>query len=108
MRDVLGSEAARIPGSRNLSGVSDPALDALLAQAIVAPSRERLTVLCRSIDRILRAGHYWVPMWNKTGHTVAFWDLFGWPTQPAKYGLNAVSTWWYDEAKARTTALRPR
>ena len=22
-------------------------------------------------------GHYWVPMWNKAGHTVAYWDLFG-------------------------------
>ena len=30
-------------------------------------------------------------MWNKTGHTVAFWDLFGWPRTPAKYGLNVLS-----------------
>ncbi len=108
MRDVLGSEAAKIPGSRNRSGIADPILDTLIERAIVAPDRESLTVLCRCIDRILRAGHYWVPMWNKSGHTVAFWDLFGWPRQPAKYGLNAVSTWWYDETKAKKTALKPR
>lgn len=108
MRDVLGSEAAKIPGSRNRSGIADPIIDALVALAIVAPDRESLTVLCRCIDRVLRAGHYWVPMWNKSGHTVAFWDLFDWPKQPAKYGLNVVSTWWYDEAKAKKTALRPR
>ena len=108
MRDVFGSEAAKIPGSRNRSGISDPIIDALVDRAIVAPDRESLTILCRCIDRILRTGHYWVPMWNKTGHTVAFWDLFEWPQRPAKYGLNVVGTWWYDEAKAKKTALKPR
>ncbi len=108
MRDVLGSEAARIPGSRNRSGIADPVIDTLVERAIVAGDRESLTRLCRCIDRILRANHYWVPMWNKSGHTVAFWDLFGWPDRNARYGLNVVSTWWYDEAKAAKTALRPR
>ena len=106
MRDVFGSEAAKIPGSRNLCGIENPVLDKLIEQAIVANDRETLTVLCRCIDRVLRVGHYWVPMWNKTGHTVAFWDLFSRPKQNAKYGLNVLSTWWYDEAKAKKTALR--
>ena len=57
---------------------------------------------------MLRAGHYWVPMWNVPTHKIAYWDLFGHPAQPAKYGLNAISTWWYDEAKAQKTALRAR
>lgn len=108
MRDVLGSEAAKIPGSRNRTGIADPVVDALVERAIVAPDRQTLTVLCRCIDRILRAGHYWVPMWNKSGHNVAYWDLFSWPTQSAKYGLSPVSTWWYDETKATKTALKPR
>ena len=108
MRDVLGSEAAKIPGSRNRSGIADPVVDALVDKAIVAPDRESLTILCRCIDRVLRAGHYWVPMWNKAGHTVAFWDLFGWPQTPAKYGLNVLPTWWYDETKAKKTDLKPR
>lgn len=106
MRDVFGSEAARISGSRNLCGIADPALDTLIEQAVVAPDRETLTVLCRCIDRVLRANHYWVPMWNKTAHTVAFWDLFGAPQTSAKYGLNVLATWWYDENKAKKTALR--
>ena len=106
MRDEFGSEAAKIPGSQNLCGIEDPVLDKLIEQAIVANDRETLTVLCRCIDRVLRVGHYWVPMWNKTGHTVAYWDLFSRPKQNAKYGLNVLSTWWYDEAKAKKTALR--
>ncbi len=108
MRDTFGSKAATIPSSRNLCGISDPVVDALIEKAIVAEDRDTLTTLCRCIDRVLRANYYWVPMWNKAGHTVAYWDLFGQPAQPAKYGLNAVGTWWYDEAKAKTTNLRPR
>ncbi len=105
MRDSFGSEAAKIPGSRNLCGIADPVLDALIEKAVVAEDRETLTIVCRDIDRVLRAGHYWIPMWNKAGHTVAYWDLFGKPKQDAKYGLNVVSTWWYDEARAKKTAL---
>ena len=108
MRDAFGSEAAKRPSSRNLCGIDDPVVDALIEQAVVAPDRETLTTICRALDRVLRAGHYWVPMWNKAGHTVAYWDLFGRPAQPAKYGLNIASTWWYDDAKAKKTALRPR
>ena len=105
MRDDFGSEAAKVPGSRNLCGISDPVVDALIAQALVADTRDTLTVLCRTIDRVLRANHYWVPMWNKANHLVAYWDLFSRPAQAPKYGLSAVSTWWYDDAKARKTAL---
>ena len=108
MRDTFGSEAASVPASRNLCGISDPVVDALVEQAIVAKDRETLTLLCKDIDRVLRASFYWVPMWNKPGHNIACWDLFSRPSTRAKYGLNAVGTWWYDEAKAKATALRPR
>ncbi len=108
MRDYFGSEAAAVSSSRNLCGIRDPVVDALIEQAVKAETRETLTTLCRCIDRVLRVGHYWVPMWNKAGHTVAYWNLFDRPKTPAKYGLNAVSTWWYDDAKAKATALRPR
>ena len=106
MRENFGSETAAVPGSRNLCGIADPVLDALIDKAIVADDRDTLTVLCRCIDRILRTGHFWVPMWNKNGHTVAYWDLFGQPAAKAKYGVNVLSTWWYDEARAKKTALR--
>ncbi len=108
MRDTFGSEAAKVPASRNLCGISDPVVDALIEKAIVAKDRETLTFLCKDIDRVLRAGFYWVPMWNKPGHNIAYWDLFSRPATPAKYGLNEIGTWWYDEAKAKATALHPR
>ena len=108
MRDTFGSSAATTPGSRNLVGIADPVVDALIEKAVVADTREKLTTVCRDIDRVLRAGHYWVPMWNLPAHKIAYWDLFSRPARSPRYGLSAVSTWWYDEAKAQKTALRPR
>ena len=105
LRDVFGSEAAKIPGSRNMCGIADPAIDDLIAKALVADNRDTLTTVCKDIDRVLRAGHYWVPMWNKSNHLVAYWDLFGRPAQTPKYGLNEIATWWYDAAKAKKTDL---
>jgi microcin C transport system substrate-binding protein len=101
MRSNFGSEAANLPGSRNVSGIASPVVDALIAKALVADSREQLTFICRAIDRVLRAGHYWVPMWNKPNHLVAFWDLFNRPAQNPKYEIGVVSTWWYDKEKAK-------
>ena len=105
MRQTFGTEAATIPGSRNLCGIKEPAVDALIEKALIAESREELTLLCKAIDRILRANHYWVPMWNKDTHLVAYWDLFSRPAREPKYGIGEISTWWYDEAKAQKTAL---
>lgn len=101
MRSYFGSEAAKMAGSRNVSGIADPVVDALIAKALVAETREQLTVTCKALDRILRAGHYWVPMWNKPNHLVAYWDMFSRPARSARYEIGVISTWWYDEAKAK-------
>lgn len=100
MREYFGSDVVNLPGSLNVSGIADPAVDALIAQALVVDTRAKLTFICRCIDRILRAGHYWVPMWNKPNHLVAYWDLFSRPQRSAKYDIGVGSTWWYDTQKA--------
>jgi microcin C transport system substrate-binding protein len=101
MRATFGSESASLPGSRNVSGIADKVVDALIEKALVAPTREELTFICRAIDRILRAAHPWVPMWNKPNHLVAYWDIFGRPERNARYDIGVVSTWWYDPEKAK-------
>jgi len=101
MRAYFGSEAAAMQGSRNVSGIADPVVDALIEKALVVETREQLTFICRAIDRVLRAGHYWVPMWNKPNHLVAYWDIFERPAQHAKYDTGVLSTWWYDPEKAK-------
>ncbi len=101
MRSTFGSEAASLPGSHNVSGIANKVVDALIEKALVAETREQLTFICRAIDRILRSGHYWVPMWNKPNHLVAYWDLFNRPERSPRYEIGVVSTWWYDEEKAK-------
>lgn len=101
MRATFGSEAADLPGSRNVSGIKNKAVDALIEQALIAETREQLTYICRAIDRILRAAYPWVPMWNKPNHLVAYWDVFSRPQRGAKYDIGVVNTWWYDENKAK-------
>jgi microcin C transport system substrate-binding protein len=96
----FGSAAADLAGSFNLSGVNSPAVDALIDRITEARSREELTVAARSLDRVLRALHFWVPHWFKGAHTVAYWDIFGRPAVKPAYARGILDTWWIDEAKA--------
>ena len=100
LKNFWGSEAARTDGSYNLAGISDPVVDALIAKVMAAKSREEMTTAARAIDRVLRAGHYWVPHWYKAVHNLAFWNKFSWPAVKPKYDRGAPDTWWYDTEKA--------
>jgi len=99
-RAFWSSEAGREDGSFNLSGIADPAVDALIGKILAAKSRDELRTACRAIDRVLRAGHYWVPEWYKPIHTIAAWDKFSRPSIQAKYNDGVLDTWWYDKEKA--------
>jgi len=100
LKSYWGSEAAKIDGSLNLPGINDPVVDALIDKAMAAKSRAELVTAMRAIDRVLRAGHYWVPQWYKAVHNIAFWDRYAWPKVQPKYDDGIVDTWWYDDAKA--------
>ena len=104
LRVFFGSEAAGKPGSFNLSGLSSPAIDALIDKVVEAKSREELNVAGRALDRVLRAEQFWVPNWYKASHWIAHWDKFGSPATKAKYDRGILDTWWYDEAKAKRIA----
>ena len=57
-------------------------------------------IACRALDRVLRAGHYWIPHWYKASHWIAYWDVFGRPTAQPRYFRGIPETWWYDPDKA--------
>ena len=102
IRPYFTSQAAATKGSYNLAGIANPAVDALVETIIAARTRSDLTVACRALDRVFRAGRYWVPQWYATTHRVAYWDEFSHPEKPARYaaGVGARENWWYDTAKA--------
>jgi microcin C transport system substrate-binding protein len=98
---LFGSESANIHGSRNVVGIADPVVDALIAKALVATSRDELTHICLALDRVLRAAHYWVPHWYKPSHWIAYWDIFGRPKKAPRYDPGIITTWWFDPEKAK-------
>ena len=99
LRNVFSSKSASSKGSFNYSGVTDPVVDALIELAITATDRSSLNVACRALDRVLRAGHYWVPGWYKPSHWIAYWDIFGQPAIKPRYARGIPETWWYDARK---------
>ena len=101
LRPYFSSQAAATNGSYNLAGVANPAVDALIEKAIGAETRADLTTACRALDRVFRAGRYWVPQWYRSTHPIAYWDLFDHPAKPARYaqGVGAPDNWWSDPAK---------
>jgi microcin C transport system substrate-binding protein len=108
LRELFGAQAAATPGSLNLCGVSDPTVDALIAAALAASSREELVTICRALDRVLIAGGYWIPHWHKPSFWIAYWDTLSRPKKAPRYDPGVLSTWWHDEAKANKTSSKER
>jgi microcin C transport system substrate-binding protein len=107
MRPFFSSQAAKTKGSYNLAGIANPAIDALIEKIIGADNRADLTAACRAMDRVFRAGRYWVPQWYRTSHPVAYWDVFDHPKVLPRYQLDNYSSslgerilWWSDPGKA--------
>jgi microcin C transport system substrate-binding protein len=107
LRTYFTSQAAATKGSYNFAGASSPALDALVEKAMAAETRSDLTFACRALDRVFRAGRYWVPQWYNTSHRLAYWDQFGHPANLPRYSLSDYASgvgertlWWHEPAKA--------
>ena len=95
LRPHFSSQAATTKGSNNLAGMSDPVIDAMVEQLIAADTRPKLVFAARALDRIIRAGRYWVPQWYANTHRLAYWDMFGHPPKLPKYlGVMAPDLWW--------------
>ena len=98
--NYFSSQSAVTDGSFNLAGIADPVVDALTAKVLEARSREDLLAATRALDRVLRAGHYWIPHWYKAAHNIAYWNKLDRPETKPKYDRGVLDTWWYDSAKA--------
>jgi microcin C transport system substrate-binding protein len=106
-RGYWGSQAADQPGSSNLIGIKNPAVDAMIDQIIFAKSRDDLVAATRALDRVLLWNQYVVPQWTYGKARTARWDRFGRPDPMPKYGRSAFPTvWWWDAAKAAKAGTR--
>ena len=100
LRSFFSTEAAGLKGSNNLAGMADPVIDTLIDRIIAADTRPDLTTACRALDRVIRAGRYWIPNWYKASHWIAYWDVFGRPPAQPRFFRGIPDTWWYDQTKA--------
>jgi microcin C transport system substrate-binding protein len=96
--DRFGSGSADTEGSSNLIGIKDPAVDALLDKVVSAHTRPALIAALRSLDRMLRHGHYAVPQWFSSTYRIAYRaGKFEQPkVMPEYYQPEdwVVSAWW--------------
>jgi microcin C transport system substrate-binding protein len=99
LRDRFGSRYADSVGGWNFPGIQDPVVDALVEAVIAADSRAEMAVAGRALDRVLRAGHYWVPAWHNSSHRTAHWDVFAWPATTPKFQRGVIDTWWSKSAE---------
>jgi microcin C transport system substrate-binding protein len=104
-REYWSSEAADIPGSRNIIGIKDPVVDHLIGKIIEAPTREDLVTATRALDRVLLWGHYIIPHWHSRTFRVAYWNKFDRPPTNPPYGLPLFS-WWVDPVKVAAVEQR--
>ncbi|HKA71796.1 MAG TPA: extracellular solute-binding protein [Xanthobacteraceae bacterium] len=100
LRTYFSSQAAAIKGSQNLAAIAEPAIDAMIERIIAAESRPEMVFACRALDRLIRAGRYWIPHWYKASHWLAYWDVFSRPPEKPRYARGVPETWWYDRDKA--------
>jgi microcin C transport system substrate-binding protein len=79
LMNMFHSQAADMEGSRNLPGISDPVVDALIEKIINAENRDELIIAAHALDRVLLHGEYLVPNWYIDTHRIAYRDKFNMP-----------------------------
>ncbi len=101
---IFSSDAAEASGTQNLSGTKSAAVDAMIAQAGRAESRDELRTALRALDRVMRHRQDWVLNWSSPNHRVSHWDVFGYGEKPP-FGFAVEALWWWEDAKAEKLGL---
>ena len=107
-RDFWSAKAADTPGSRNLSGIKNPVIDALVDRVIFASDREDLVAATHALDRVLLWNFYVVPQYHRAVVWLAYWNKFGIPEKQPDYIGPDIESWWIDPAKESALAAKYR
>lgn len=105
IRQLFGSSSARSPGSFNLAGIANPAIDKVLEKVIAAQTPEEFRIANLVLDRILRAEHYFVFQFHKANRWLAYWDYYDRPSTRPRYDPGVVDTWWTRPDKVAATGM---
>lgn len=94
-RNYWGCKAAKEDGSRNVIGICDPAIEALIDRVIFAKSREELVAATHALDRVLLWNHFVVPNWYIPYARVAYWSGIERPAKTPDYDIGFPTIWWH-------------
>ena len=100
LKSTYHSDAAFVPMSDNVAGISHPALDYLITEANLATTLERMVATCRAIDRVLLWQYYQIPLHAVDLRRTLHWDKFGKPDFEPRYWPAFPEGWWYDPIRA--------
>ena len=92
-----GSAAADEVGNNNTIGIKNTAIDTVIEKLGNAKNRDEIILYTHVLDRLLRAGHYLVPLYGKSATNVAYWNQY---RHTKKLPSNAIGIdyWWTDKA----------
>ncbi|WP_441351555.1 extracellular solute-binding protein [Sulfitobacter sp. KE42] len=99
-RFYWGSLAATQEGSRNLMGVQDPAVDAMIDAMLAAKTAKGFTDATRALDRVLTAGRYVIPFWQFDAGLIAHRAEMKYPKVIPIYGDGPnymPEVWWWQD-----------
>jgi peptide/nickel transport system substrate-binding protein len=88
-----GSASADVDGTRNYMGAKSKAVDAMIAQLLIARDRDVFESAVRALDRVLISGFYVVPLFHLPDQWVARWTRVEHPKVTPLFGF-FPEAWW--------------
>ena len=94
-----GAEGVTEPGTRNLMGADQPAIDALIKGMLTATTHEDFVSAVQALDRVLTSGRYVIPIWFDAVSRLAHVKELKYPKTLPIYGdwIGFLpNVWWYE------------
>lgn len=100
LRSYYGSRSGAQNYGRNIAGIDDPVVDALIEKIIAATSYGEMVTAGRALDRVMLWNFYAIPGYYPPGYRYVYWDKYGVPDASELTRSGFFDLWWYDKAKA--------
>jgi peptide/nickel transport system substrate-binding protein len=94
-----GAAGVTEPGTRNWMGVNSPAVEAMIAAMLKAPTAEDFIAATKALDRVLTSGRYVIPIWYSDVSRLAYSANLKYPQKLPLYGDWTgflPDIWWYE------------
>lgn len=103
-REYFSSRSAHVKGSKNLAGIENPVIDALIERLIIVQDYQSMLNCAHAIDRVLCWNYYMITNWDFTGLRTAYRGIFAMPEKSPKYSPFPILSWWEKPVTAKEEA----